>query len=248
MRTLSAAELLDAWESGLPEGPVERALTLLAVAYPEKRRDELERLSAGQRDACLLTLRERTFGPKVACLTSCRGCGEHLDLSFTVADTRAAPGPEPPRALELEVARHEVRFRLPDSRDLAALAGDKEGRAGGAAARRLLLQRCILAAQCDGEERSVDQLAPEILDAVEKRMAQEDSQAVVRLALSCPVCGHQWEAIFDIGSFLWSEIHTWACRILREVHILASTYGWREAEILALSPWRRRFYLEMAGR
>jgi hypothetical protein len=33
--------------------------------------------------------------------------------------------------------------------------------------------------------------------------------------------------------------------VLREVHILASAYGWREDDILAMSPARRRIYLEM---
>ena len=36
-------------------------------------------------------------------------------------------------------------------------------------------------------------------------------------------------------------------RILREVHTLAAAYGWSEAEILALSPARRRVYLELAA-
>ena len=34
-------------------------------------------------------------------------------------------------------------------------------------------------------------------------------------------------------------------RFLRDVHTLASTYGWREADILALSPWRRQYYLAL---
>ena len=78
-------------------------------------------------------------------------------------------------------------------------------------------------------------------------MAQADPQADVQLALSCPVCGHKWQTAFDIVSFFWSEINAWAARILREVHILAWGYGWREADILALRPWRREVYLEMVS-
>ena len=36
-----------------------------------------------------------------------------------------------------------------------------------------------------------------------------------------------------------------AKRLLMDVHLLARAYGWSEAEVLALSPARRRFYLEM---
>jgi hypothetical protein len=52
---------------------------------------------------------------------------------------------------------------------------------------------------------------------------------------------------FDIASYFWDEINAWANRILREVHILASRYGWSERDILALSPWRRQFYLDMVN-
>jgi hypothetical protein len=34
---------------------------------------------------------------------------------------------------------------------------------------------------------------------------------------------------------------------LREVHTLAWAYGWREADILAMSPARRQFYIELVG-
>ena len=78
-------------------------------------------------------------------------------------------------------------------------------------------------------------------------MAAADPQADVELALSCPACGHAWPAAFDIASFLWTEVDAWARVLLHEIHALASAYGWREADILALSPRRRRAYLELIG-
>ena len=80
------------------------------------------------------------------------------------------------------------------------------------------------------------------------QMALADPQADVQLNLSCPACNHHWQSVFDIVSFFWSEIHAWAQRTLREIHALASAYGWREADILALSPRRRQLYLEMIGK
>ena len=82
---------------------------------------------------------------------------------------------------------------------------------------------------------------------LESRMAQADPQANIQLALGCPACGHSWLALFDIVGFFWREIDTWARRVLRDIHTLALAYGWSEAEILALSPWRRQFYLEMVS-
>ena len=78
-------------------------------------------------------------------------------------------------------------------------------------------------------------------------MADADPQADVRLALDCPACGHKFLAAFDVVAYFWSEINAWAYRLLGEVHTLASAYGWREDDILALSPWRRHVYLEMVG-
>jgi hypothetical protein len=88
-------------------------------------------------------------------------------------------------------------------------------------------------------------LPESVVSAMAEQMAQADAPADIQLALTCPVCGQHWQAIFDIVSFFWSEIDAWAYRTLRDVHCLAAAYGWREADILALSPWRRQFYLEM---
>ncbi len=249
MRALSALELLSVWERGQAQPPAQRALTLLAAACPDSPPDALAKLSIGQRDARLLTLRERTFGPQLVSLATCPGCGERLELTFSVGDIRS-PSPcqgevgEGVVALSLSISDYEVRFRLPNSLDLTAVADQGDV----TATRRLLLEHCLLAAQHNGEETATDQLPADVIDAVVERMAQADSQADVRLALSCPACGHQWQATFDIVSFFWSELNAWAYRILREVHSLASAYGWREADILAMSPWRRQFYLEMVRR
>ena len=97
----------------------------------------------------------------------------------------------------------------------------------------------------DDQELPASELPDAVMEAVTNRMAQADPQADVQLAIRCPNCGHQWEAPFDIGSFLWTEIHACAMRLLREIHALASAYGWREADILALSPRRRQAYLEL---
>jgi hypothetical protein len=78
-------------------------------------------------------------------------------------------------------------------------------------------------------------------------MAEADPQADVQLALSCPDCGHSWLAAFDIVSYFWSEVNSWAQRLLGEVHTLASFYGWSERDILAMSPVRRHIYLDMIG-
>ena len=250
MRALSANELLDAWEQGIGQTPARRAMALLAPACPERSPDALARLSIGQRDARLLALREWTFGARLLSLATCPGCGERLELAFDTADIRSPASPEgrgggqsQSEALSLTVDGYEVRFRLPNSLDLEAIAGLDDA----AAARRALLQRCLLGAHPGDGGAAAGRLPAAVESAVGETMARADPQADVVLDLACPACDHRWQAVFDIASFFWTELDAWARRTLREVHLLASAYGWREAEILTLSPWRRQAYLEMVG-
>jgi uncharacterized protein (UPF0212 family) len=253
MHVLSALELLGVWERGLAHQPVERALILLTTACPEVPPEELAKLSIGQRDNLLLTLREWTFGSQVSSVAICPGCGDRLELSFNVADIRVAPASELTETFSLSVADYEVQFRLPNSLDLMAITSQMSASGdaphnNAATTQQALLERCLLAASSHGEERPITELPSNVIDAVLERMAQADPQADVQLALSCPACRHQWQSVFDIVSFFWSEMNAWAYRILREVHILASAYGWREADILAMSPYRRQLYLKMVSK
>ncbi len=241
MRAPSAAELLAAWEQALGQPPLARPLALLSSVTGEGQ-ERLALLGVGERDARLLSLRELTFGPRLLSVADCPACGERLEMSFEVAELRAAPSPvQETYALTLD--GHEVLFRLPNTLDLAALApGADEG-----AARRRLLERCLLSARRGDDEVAAADLPPEVLEAVAERMGEADPQGDVQLALACPACGHVWQEPFDIGQFLWAEVHAWATRVLGEVHKLARAYGWRESDILALSPVRRQFYLDMIG-
>jgi hypothetical protein len=242
MRTLSAGELLGVWELGLGQGLAGRALTLLAAAC-DAPPDTLASLTIGERDACLLALREWTFGSRISGIVTCPGCGQRIELTFDVAEVRADPPPDPERAASLVREGYDVRFRPPDSTDLAAAAGESDPMR----LRERFLGRCIVSAHHDGEPVSADRLPPEIVDAVAEGITKADPQADVELAVSCASCGHPWRLSFDIASFFWSEIDAWASRILREVHTLASAYRWTERDILALSPRRRQLYLEMVG-
>ena len=248
MRGLSAQELLLIWELALRQHPIDRALTMLAVAMPEVPRDELLALSIGQRDARLLTVREATFGSRLAGFAECPACQERLEFVFDVADIRVGATNEdgtegainrPPQIQEVSVDRYELRFRLPTSLDMAEVARCREV----LIARDLLVQRCVLQARRDGVE--VSALPDAVVVALGGHMLEADPQAEIQIDLSCPTCAHQWLVIFDIVAFFWSEISVQAKRLLREVHMLASAYGWHEADILAMSAARRQFYLEM---
>jgi uncharacterized protein (UPF0212 family) len=231
MRALPAPELLRVWEQGLAQSPIDRALTLLAAAGSEGR-DVLAELSIGERDTRLLALREKTFGANCESLAGCPKCGERLELFFTVADMRRSP--EAAAELSVDTAGCALNFRLPNSVDLAEAARARDERE----AREVLLERCILN---DGAEALPDEVAAQIAE----RMERADPQGNVRLDLRCPVCDHEWQTIFDIESYFWTEIDAWVQRTLKEVHALALAYGWRELDILNMTQWRRQIYLGM---
>jgi hypothetical protein len=241
MRPISAVEMLNAWDRAHALGPSRRALEILRAACPDELPESLAALSVGARDARLLTLREWFFGSRIEGQVACPQCAENIESAFLVADIRAGQT-ESAASYEGVFDGCAITFRLPDCTDLNLL--ERGQRMPGERAfnspeeaRGLLLRRCIL-------ERSSALTGRAETELVE-RMGELDPQANTRLALECPACRHRWSALFDVGGFLWQEIHAWAKRTLREVHTLASAYGWSEREILSMSAVRRALYLEM---
>ena len=237
----TALELLEVWEQGSGESPTQRALLLLAAACPGTPRETLVRLSIGQRDTHLLMLRELIFGSQLVSLTDCPSCSERVELNLQTAEIRAAAQSERQPMQEMSVGDYQVRFRLPSSEDLLVVDDDI------AVGSRQLLARCIESGRRAGEECAAEELPAAVISAVSERMAVVDPLADVQLNLSCPACEHRWSTGFDIVSFLWREIDALVRRLLREVHVLASAYGWLEADILSLSAERRHIYLELVG-
>jgi hypothetical protein len=228
MHALSPTELLRVWEAGSNQIPLQRALTILSAGCPESSSDSLADLRIGQRDTRLLALREMTFGCDITGVTDCPHCGEKVELGLNCSDLLAPLAADPPNELVIQTNGRELRFRLPTSADLLAINNSEQ-----------LLERCLLS--------SGDQLTKDLRGVVGEKMSAADPIGDIHLALNCPGCEHKWTAPFDIVGFLWREISAAARRLLREIHTLASAYGWTETEILSLNPARRRTYLEMAN-
>jgi hypothetical protein len=241
VRALAPAAVLEAWERGAARHPVDRALVLLAAAFPGASRAELAALPLGERDAALLRLRRATVGAELAAFTECAACGERLELSLD-SDALLSPGAGGAGPWEAAAGGWRVVFRLPDSRDLAAAAAC----ASAAEARRVLAARCVVEAVGPGGAASPGALPEALIGAMAGRMAEvAPPEADLSLALECPACGHAWEAVLDVAAFFWAEVQARARRLLREIDVLARAYHWSEAEILALSPARRGAYIEL---
>jgi hypothetical protein len=235
MRPISVSELLDVWERGLTALPFERALSLLSIATPECSFEELCRLPIGGRDKRLFDLRRWAFGPKLQVMATCPQCGQQLEMTLLANELSGVASDDGSEAV-VEVEDYQLACRAPNSEDLMACVGSDL-----AAARQILLRRCVRV-KCQAESAELPQ---EIAALAARRVAELDPKADVHIQLTCPDCERHWSEAFDIVSFFWTEIDAWARRLLRQVHALASAYGWRESDILALNPTRREIYLAM---
>jgi uncharacterized protein (UPF0212 family) len=245
MRTPTPAQLLQVWERGDGPSAATCGLLLLGSSCDESSAETLAALPLGRRDALLLELRARLFGAEIDVVTSCPQCAGTVEATFR-CDDLLAPTPElVPPTLEHVAHGIRVQFRLPDSTDLLALESCRDA----VAARELLLERCVIGVQREGEGEAhvVQPLADALQIGIAQAMAHADPQADLQLAFHCPDCGHEWQPLFDIARFLWQEVHAWALHMLREVDTLAYAYHWAEADVLALSPRRRQAYLELCA-
>ena len=234
-----ANEILALWEAGREHSAACRALALLEVASPERTPDQLARLPLGQRDALLLAARQRTFGEELVAVTECPACSEKVEVGLSCARLIGDNG-----CVEfddgLTIDGYELQLQLPSGADLIAIESCEDIDAAAAT----LTARCIRSALRDGEPVAPANLPPHVIAAVAERVAAGDPGAETVFALSCPACEEQWSAELDVADFFWKEVRTNALRLLDDVHLLASAYGWTEAQVLALPAARREWYLE----
>lgn len=276
MKPLSAAELLGVWEHGLNQTMLNRTLLLLTAASPELDFAGVARLSIGQRDTRLMELRKGLFGSQLVNTARCPQCSERVEWESDIDDMHIQPALSTSslEVFHLEEEEYQLRFRLPNSMDIAEAIEnvlEKNGRllmqqeavewsdasphedatAGshskGEQADKALLKSCILNAEHSGKAYDINELPASVLEALSHRIMELDPQAEIRIDLTCPECSHHWEVLFDITRFLWTEINAWAERTLQTVHRLARAYGWSEQEILSLSPVRRQLYLGLVS-
>ncbi len=246
MQPLTASRLLQVWEQGMNRLPNQQALLLLSAARPDLSLTALAELSIGQRDAHLLALREQLFGPQLSSVVACPVCQQKLEFTCQTSEISTQVMTDSTDPLTWQGEGYKVHYRLPNSLDLTAVTAQEVPADDGIAdIQQQLLGRCLISATHDNKTIPTEKLPSAIVEQVVEQMAQADPQADVQLALACAACGHQWSAVFDIVAFLWTEINSWALRTLHEVHRLASAYSWREADILAMSAWRRQYYLNL---
>jgi len=238
------AELLPAhWATEL------LARCVVKLGPKQATRDAVRSLTIGDREALLLQLRRLMLGDRLACIISCPGCKEKLDLEIDIADILQPAASAMDQEHELTIERESgdpttVRFRLPEGIDQETVASlaltDVE------AAADLLLRRCVLSVSNGGEV--TDELPATAHERLAERMSELDSQAEISVLANCDACGGSFSLIFDAATFFLQELEAQFQRLYREVHLLAFHYHWGLADILNLSAGERRKFLELLDR
>ena len=192
-------------------------------------------LAAADRDRLLAAIYRYTYGTRIAGTVTCRSCGKSFDLDFDLLELQAAlqpaetPAPVQDNGHIVFALADGRRFRLPTGEDEMAvwhLSAD--------AALAELLRRCVL----EGDP-SVD---PEPIQATMKAVAPlMDAD----LDGHCPECGENQAIHFDIQSYLLSALQAEQPRLIREIHRLATAYGWTLSEILTLTRSQRQAYVKL---
>jgi hypothetical protein len=234
LRPLTGAVQLALWDaaSDAASGRSDRIDGLLSAAVELPAPGGPEALTVADRQFLLVQI-ARALGHARFWLTgTCGDCGSPFDACIELADVPVKPaGPGFPYAVA-DLPTGRVRVRAPTGADQAAISGIDDPLAAVAAlARRLVV---------DGPD-DLDEAALAAIDAAAQEVSPEAAQA---LATTCPDCGADNALPFDIAALLAGTLGD----PLDEIHEIASVYHWGEAEILALSPARRRAYLDRIDR
>jgi hypothetical protein len=211
-------------------------------------------LSVTDLDALILRLRQQLVGDRVLADLPCpaEGCGERIDIAFSIDEFLAHQAPRRDPSGEFEPADEPgwfrlaggevraapggcepppVRFRLPSADDLVAATSSSS-------VEEDLIRRCI---------RPLG-LPPEVQERVESAMEALAPSLACDLEGVCPECASAVRVPFDARWFCLCELRDRASYVYEDVDVLARRYHWTEAAILAMPQGRRFAYAELARR
>ena len=67
-----------------------------------------------------------------------------------------------------------------------------------------------------------------------RALHEADPALALTFAMTCPECGAAFDQLFDPAAYLWAEIDDMSRDLLGQVILLARSFGWSEAAILAM--------------
>lgn len=234
---LGATEMLLAELASSALSQPERVTRFLATTVAEIGGRPIDRaaaaaLSVGDRQHLVRRIGAAMGRDLVWLNGTCSACSALFDIPIRQSELPVKPaGPAYPEAA-VELGGEPVRLRAPTGADQAAVADMEPEAAVAALLRRLApatAERGLDAAEQAALEEAVEQMAPEVA-----------LEALAR----CPDCGA--ENLVAVDPYLTLQLGV--SEIYDDVHVLARSYHWCEADILALPRDRRKRYLQLIDR
>lgn len=241
MASIDAPFILQLWEELRDHAMLDRAVAMSAVAEPEVDASIAAAMAIGERNARLLRIRGRWSQTDFEVTTTCPHCESILE--FAVQPARLLESAELAAIHPLEFDHRVIHWRPLSSRDLVEAATQPDAVTAATA----LLECCVEEIVEDGVALDEVETTAAERTALSAAIEAADPLCDLRFELTCVDCDGAVTAELDVPDIVWRELDHHARRIVSDVHMLASAYGWTESECLALSPARRAIYLEWVG-
>lgn len=242
---LAGATLLKLWSDGAASTVPERARAILRAAFPSEIETRIDALPLGEWNAGLLRVRRLQFGDSFVLVDRCPHCEEPVELRLSADSLRPAVEAAEPGDTPRELHRDDwtIRFRVLTGADWRAATSEPAGNATDAGVR--LLRRAVIEVRRAGHSLPPAEIPSALWEALAEALALADPWSEILFELRCPHCTRTWESFLEPGDYVWHEIAGVAQQSLRQVHRLASAYGWTESAILELPADRRSAYIAL---
>jgi hypothetical protein len=208
---------------------------LLAASMAPAGAERWWQCPVGERTAALLALLGESEGAETLALSircEAAGCGARLEIELRYA-ALAVPAPASGTITILRDDGDALTLRRPTGEDL------RRWRALRPASREHALMTMLTSLRTAGEPR------PDDAARAAEALAEADPLVAFAVFCACPTCGREAEHEIDLEGLVLQRLAARQRALLREVHTLASHYGWTEREILAVAPARRGRYVEL---
>jgi hypothetical protein len=163
-----------------------------------------------------------------------------MELELSVSQLLSTPAPAERFCCSAEPG-FELELRLPTGRDqIEWRESVADAEEDGVDVR----MASSLVSRVNGQPPSLDWTLPhEWLPAIDAAFHEHDVLTAMELQVSCPWCEKESALEPDVEALALSCLAVEQKRVLEEIHQLAAVYHWTEAEVLALPPRRRAFYI-----
>ena len=233
-----ATEMAVAEAVAAPVSRPERVTAVLSAIYAEIGGDavdpaKLRRISSAGREWLLQRAALRLASPENWFEAPCVACGETLDLEVGLDRVpRTAAGTGFPK-VDVETSLGPRQFEAPNG-------GHEEdfARTSQPDPRRVFAALCGLSDTAEADAIRFDEADLAAIDAALEETSPEVADGVDVL---CPACGAATRARIEPLSFGFPKYGA----LLAEIHLIARSYHWAEAEILAMPAHRRQSYANL---